>query len=92
MRSLIAPATSSIGTLGIDPVLVVEIDAVGPEALERALDHLLDVLGSAVETARFEVETELGRDDDLVAEGRERFSDELFVRDTGRRLRPYRRT
>ena len=30
---------------------------------------------------RIELEAELGRDHDLVAEGRERFADELFVRE-----------
>ena len=50
------------------------------QALERGLDHLLDVLRPAVEPAGFDVEAELGGDDDLVAEGRERFADELFVR------------
>ena len=43
----------------VDAVLVVEIDAVGPEALERSLDDFLDVLGMAVETAGFDVEAEL---------------------------------
>ena len=43
----------------------------------------LIVLGAAVEaaglTARSEVEAELGRDHDLVADGLERLADELFV-------------
>ena len=69
-----------MGTFWIDAVLVVEIDAVGPEALERTLHHLPDVLRAAVEPAGLEVETELGRDDDLVADGRERFAHEVFAR------------
>ena len=68
------------GHAGIDAVLVIEIDAVSLEAFEGALDDRLDVLWSAVETTRFEVEAKLRCDDDLVAEGRERLSDELLVR------------
>ena len=36
----------------VDPVLVVEVDAVGSEALQRPLDDLLDVLGSAERPTR----------------------------------------
>jgi hypothetical protein len=64
---------------GVDPVLVVEIDAVGTEALERALDGRLDVLRSAVQAPGFQVEAELGRDSDLVADRRERLSDQVLV-------------
>ena len=67
--------------LRVDAVLVVEIDAVGPEALQRVLDHLLDVLRPAVEAARPSMsKPNLVAIDDLVAERRERFADELFVR------------
>ena len=55
------------------------------EPLERALDSLPDVLGSAVQAplmlVRVDVEAELGRDDDLLADRGERFADELFVRE-----------
>jgi hypothetical protein len=64
----------------VDPVLVIEVDAVGPEALERALDDFPDVLRSAVEVTGFKIETELTGDDDLVADRRERFADKVFVR------------
>lgn len=68
----------------IDSVLVVEINAVGSKALERVLDHSLDVLRSAIEsTGRLsiciELKPELTRDNDFVAERRERFSDKLFA-------------
>src|SRR6185436_7710570 len=62
------------------PVLVVEIDSIRPEAPERRLDHLPDVRGPAIEPPCLEVESELGRDDDCVTEGRERLADEVFVR------------
>ena len=63
-------------------MLVQEIDAVRPEALERSVDHRLDVLGPAVQTtsASVEVEAELRRDPDAVANRRERFADESFAR------------
>ena len=51
MRSLTAPATSSIGHVRVDPMLVVEIDGVDPQARQRAFDDLLDVRGPALESA-----------------------------------------
>ena len=65
----------------IDAMLVQQIDAVGTEALERGIDDRLDVLRSAVQTtsAPFDVEAELRRDPDAVANRRERFSNELFA-------------
>ena len=53
-------------------------------SLQRALDAAPDRLGAAVEAGRragLEIESELGRDHDLVAHGLERFADELFVRE-----------
>src|SRR5207237_10896733 len=71
----------------IDAMLVQQIDAVGTEALERGIDDRLDVLRSAVQStsASFDVEAELRRDPDAVANRRERFSNELFdgVRSVG---------
>ena len=70
--------------VGIDPVLVEEIDAVGLEPLQRGFGHLADVLRPAVEAgllAVLELEAELRRDDDLIANRPERFADELFVRE-----------
>ena len=77
-----APATSSIGTSGIDAVLIEEIDPIGLEPLQRGVGDLADVRRPAVESrllAVFELEPELRRDDDLIANRRERFADELFV-------------
>ena len=42
------PATSSIGTFGIDAVLIEQIDAIGPQALQRGVGDLSDVLRPAV--------------------------------------------
>ena len=70
--------------VGIDTVLVEQIDAVRPEALQRRLGYLADVLGPAVETSLLPVlepEPELRRNDDLIPNGRERFADDLFVRE-----------
>jgi len=61
-------------------MLIVEVDAIGPKALQRALDHLLDVLRPAVEPCwSFKVEPEFRGDRDLVADRRERLSDKIFV-------------
>lgn len=64
MRSLIAPATSSIGTSG-SAMLVEQVDAIGLEAPEATFRCGLDVLGPAVGAAaaparlRVDVEAEL---------------------------------
>ena len=54
-----------------------------PSRCERALDGLLDVLGSTVQAARLavgvELEPELGGDDHLLADGSESFAHELLV-------------
>ena len=65
----------------VDAMLVQQIDTVGAEALERAIDDCLDVLGAAVQTtsASFDVEAELRRDPDAVANWRERFTDKLLA-------------
>ena len=64
----------------IDAVLVVEIDAVGPEALERFLDDLPDTLRPAVQPVRaVDLEAELGGDGDLVADRREGLADQFLV-------------
>ena len=66
----------------IDAVLVEQIDPIGLEPLQRRVGHFLDVRGPAIEPcllAVFESEAELRRDHDLIADGRERLADELFV-------------
>ncbi len=64
----------------IDAVLVIEIDAVGPEALQRFLDDPPDALRPAVQSIRaVDLEAELGGDDNVVAHGRERLADEFLV-------------
>jgi len=61
-------------------VLVVEIDAVRPQTLERFLDDFLDVLGPAVQANRaVDREAKLRGDLYLVANGLKSFADQLFV-------------
>ena len=69
----------------VDPVLVVQVDVVGAEASQRALDGCPDVGGAAV-ACRAVVgrrgaadETELGGDLDLVAAALDGASDELLA-------------
>src|SRR5436189_3565915 len=66
---------------GIDAVLVVEIDHVGAEPLERALDTFSDDLGPAVLSllAVHVLDAELGGDHHLFSERLERFTHELFI-------------
>jgi hypothetical protein len=69
----------------VDAVLVEEVDAVGPEALQHALDRDLDVPGTAVQAGtllpglRVDVPAELRGDHDLAADGREGLAHELLV-------------
>jgi hypothetical protein len=66
----------------IHAMLVEEIDAVGPQPLQRGIGDLADMRRPAVEAGLFPVldpEAELGRDDDLIAHGSERLAYQLFV-------------
>jgi len=66
-------------------VLVEEVDAVGGEAAQRALDGLADVLRPAVQAsdgAVLDLEPELGGDDGPVAPALERTAQQLLVRRT----------
>jgi hypothetical protein len=56
----------------IDAVLIVEIDAIGPEPPERFLNDAPDALRPAIQSVRaVDLETELGGDRNLVADRRE---------------------
>ena len=67
--------------VGIDSVLVEQIDDVRSQALQRRVRNLPDALRAAVQTllgiAVFE--TEFGRDDDVFPERLNRLADEFFV-------------
>ena len=72
------------GDVGVDAVLVEQVDAVGVQALEGCFGHLPDVDGLAVEPValagdRVDVECELGRYDDVVADRGEGLADEFLV-------------
>src|SRR4051812_40163046 len=70
--------------LGIDAVLVEQVDAVDLQPLEARVDDFADMLGTAVDTARAaavrgDPETELGGDGDPVAQRLQRLADDLLV-------------
>ena len=71
------------GDLGVDAVLVVEVDDVDAEPAQRALDGAVDVLRSARDAGRAPVlverEAELRGDDHLVAVRGEGLADDLLV-------------
>src|SRR5271157_1372005 len=74
--------------LGVHTVLIVEIDGINPEPLQRPFDGLLDVLGPAIHACRSrpmigatKIEPEFGGDHYLPAEGSEGFADEFFVQE-----------
>jgi hypothetical protein len=64
-------------------VLVQQVDGVGPQATQRAVDGGADVLRSAGDpglvAALVEGEPELGGDDDVLANGLQCLTDQLFV-------------
>lgn len=69
--------------VGIDAMLVEQVDPVGAQPPQRVLDARTDRLRAAVEpglaAGAEEVEAELGRDHDLVADWFERLTDQLLV-------------
>src|SRR3954447_5709353 len=68
----------------IHTMLIEEIDAIGIEPLQRSLSDLAHVRRAAVEArllAVLELESELGRNDHLIADRPKRLADELFVRE-----------
>jgi len=69
------------GHLRIHTMLIQKVDAVGPQALQRRVDHAADVLGAAVQPLPgvTVVKSELRCDHDLIAHRRERFADHAFV-------------
>jgi len=64
-------------------VLVVQIDVVGTESLERSFDRSPDVGGAAVHSAGTAAgmgdQTELGGDDDAVAAAHQRLADDFLA-------------
>src|SRR5579863_2842882 len=71
------------GHIRINTMLVKQIDCVGVETLQRSFGDRPDSFRAAIEALRrYSVfEAELGCDNDLVANGLQRFSDYLFVRE-----------
>src|SRR5271166_2146726 len=72
------------GHVGIDAVLIEQVDHIGPETLERGLGDLLDMFGTAVQPglfagARIKLEPKLGGDHHLPTERSESFAHEFFV-------------
>jgi hypothetical protein len=69
--------------LRIDTMLVKQIDAIGLQPFERSLGNFHDVLGPAINADLFAVrvnlEPEFGRDNDLIANGCKRFTDDVLV-------------
>ena len=69
--------------VGVDPVLVEEVDRLGPETGQRGLGHRPDVLGTAGKTDLpalvVDVEAELGGNHDLVAHGGQRLAHQFLV-------------
>ena len=85
MSSLTAPGDILDRHLRVDSVLVVEVDGVDPEPLQRAVDDLPDDLGAARHPPSWltldgiDVPAEFGGDHHLTPVRRERLADEFLV-------------
>ena len=70
--------------IGVDAMLIIEINRIDAQSLERPFRHAPDVLRRAVERAAryrvLEFETELRRDDNLITERFECFTNQILVR------------
>ena len=71
------------GDVGVDPVLVEQVDGVGAQSSQGAVDGGADVVGPARDArlgaVLVEGEAELGGDDDVVADRLQCLADELLV-------------
>src|SRR4051812_33820004 len=71
------------GYLRVDAVLIEQVDDVGSQALQRALDGRLDVLRPAIQDLLFAVvterEAELGRDYHPVANGCQCLANDFLI-------------
>src|SRR4029450_10066301 len=69
--------------VGIDAVLIEQIDNIGPKSFQRSVGDFLDMLGPAIEadllTFGTNFETEFGGYHYLPAEWSQRFADQFFV-------------
>jgi hypothetical protein len=72
-----------MGTLGVDPVLVEDVNVVSAQPAHRGVDDFPDMGGPTVEADGFtvlvDVEPEFGGHQNVVADRRQRFADELLV-------------
>src|SRR4029078_9338058 len=68
---------------GVHPVLVVKIDVIHAQSLERPITSLTDVLGSTVDAGKAAIGTpdisELRSEDDLIAPTANGLAHQLFV-------------
>jgi hypothetical protein len=71
------------GHVGVDAVLVEQVDGVGAQTAQRAVDRRPDTVRSAGDaglvTVLVEGEAELGGDDDVAADRLQRLADQLLV-------------
>src|ERR1700677_2519835 len=68
--------------IGINPVLIKEVDVVGLQAPQRLLDHLADMCGTAIWSlvlSVLEAKPELGSNHRLLASSLERAPEKLFI-------------
>jgi len=68
--------------IGVDPVLIEEINGINPQPLQRLLGNPPDAFRPAIGHARSagaEIEAEFSGNDDAFLHGRERLGDKLLV-------------
>jgi hypothetical protein len=71
--------------VGVDAVLIEEVDDIGLKSFQRGLGDLADVLRLAIDSSQWplgfgiDFESELGGDHDLITEGNEGLADQFLV-------------
>jgi hypothetical protein len=71
--------------IGVDAVLIVKVDDIGPQPLEGTFHSALDLFRRAICPLRtaaavgIDIESELGGDHQLFAEGLKRLADKFFI-------------
>ena len=71
--------------VGIDAMLVEQVDPIGAQALQASIRNRFDVRGLAVGAAaafagrQIDIETEFGGNDDLVADRGKRFANQFLI-------------
>src|SRR5437879_13329737 len=75
--------------IGIDAMLIQQVNPISLETLQRCIGHFFDVFGTTVQASLFAIldfEPELSGDHYLVTKWSQRFAHQFFIRSEERRV------